>query len=254
LSVDPDHPAGSSPYAYCSNQPTRYTDPTGARAEYPLDLYDREIAVRRYLDTRIPPPGLPNIGILHPGFWVGGGNPTLLDLLGGVVSFAGKVLKETLRSSWIASSYLSSYRLTEFGFIIGLLSFDLPRWHKGVFIFESKRGFAWLMSHNPVFKAGAITMSPLIIIAYADEGKIRKSTLTHEMVHIQQYRNLGLFSSSLLHLYVGAGIVNIAFHIWQPVPYYRRKRNLIPSWKYWGYYGNPFEVPAFWKEYYGDQG
>ncbi|RKX69661.1 hypothetical protein DRP53_07540 [candidate division WOR-3 bacterium] len=246
LSIDPDHPAGSSPYAYCSNQPTRYTDPTGARAEYPLDKYDREIAVRRYLDTRIPPPGLPNIGVLHPGFWVGGGNPTLLDLLGGVVSFAGKVLKEVSfniapKAAWTGFIQWAPDPTWQFlkiiGFLSGFKSAGLPRFQGGVFIFEGKKGFAaWL--HNHRFRAISL---PGVVISY---GKVDEEIYVHEMTHQLQMAIISGLSNAV-SAYASDKAVGFFRWIvsWDPPYAGTSKSNFV---RYWLYYSTPSECMAYY--------
>jgi len=101
------------------------------------------------------------------------------------------------------------------------------------------------------FHPRAITFSPLVIVAYADENNIPTHTLRHEKVHVKQFQYLGIFAGEFPKLYGFAGLLNVGFHIWEtPFPEIHGYRHKPKDFLYWAYYSNPFEIAAYQKEYW----
>src|SRR3989338_7202837 len=79
---------------------------------------------------------------------------------------------------------------TLIGFFIGLfLTFGLPKWGRGFFVFSSGKGISKLVKS---FGAHAVTFG-YVVIFWDPVFARNKMYLTHEAHHVKQYKLLGPF-------------------------------------------------------------
>ena len=83
---------------------------------------------------------------------------------------------------------------TAIGVVLGLLTFQVPRFAHGALIFDrAPRGLTWVM---PRFNRSAMTVGFVILSAVPMEGVL----LAHERQHIRQYMAFGLLFIPLYFL------------------------------------------------------
>ena len=105
-----------------------------------------------------------------------------------------------LRSALRALGYVWALPNTLLGLVLGLLSFQRPRFDRGVLVFDrARRGFLWAFGRT---RWRAITLGHVVLATRRLEGRL----LQHEMTHVRQHARLGpLFLPSYLALHVFTG-------------------------------------------------
>lgn len=254
MRLDPERPAASSPYVYCANNPLKFTDPTG-RA-YAMQ-YSRGFANEAWSErhanfmeswglTHVDFGGSGSMRSLisrNPGYLAQGAGSIVLDENGRGFNYYDPEIgqwqyydnsgsfKELFRAFIGLVGFAWSLPNTCLGVLFGIFSFDIPTIQNGVIVFESTKGYAHELSKI----ASAQTFGHVIISC----GKIDKRTLNHELTHVRQN---DLFGPTFLPAYGGAAVINQVFHIWNN-PEIGRTTS-----RFWTYWSNPFEIPAFRSE------
>jgi hypothetical protein len=104
------------------------------------------------------------------------------------------------RSAVRTLGYVWALPNTLLGLLLGLLSFQRPRFHRGVVVFDrARRGFLWAFGRT---RWRAITLGHVVLATRPLEGPL----LHHELAHVRQHARLGpLFLPSYLALHVFTG-------------------------------------------------
>lgn len=104
------------------------------------------------------------------------------------------------RSALRALGYVWALPNTLLGLLLGLLSFQRPRFDRGVVVFDrAHRGFLWAFGRT---RWRAITLGHVVLATGRLEGRLRD----HELTHVRQHARLGpLFLPSYLALHVFTG-------------------------------------------------